>query len=141
MTKQTSFFDDDDDDEAEEPQPQRPPHSRPEKRRAARAKRDRALDRVEKATTVAWLAAVTLIGINVARAKRELTTDDIWEVIDKRVEDGFLTPHREPRALGAIMPKLARDGFIEKTNRVQQSIRPQCNARPVAIWISKVYDD
>jgi hypothetical protein len=40
----------------------------------------------------------------------------------------------EPRALGAVMKAMARDGKIRATGEYRKSARTDCHARPVAVW-------
>jgi predicted nucleic acid-binding Zn ribbon protein len=42
----------------------------------------------------------------------------------------------EERALGAIMQRAARQGWIAPTDRTRKSIRPACHARDLRVWRS-----
>lgn len=67
----------------------------------------------------------------VAYRQPELTTDDVW------VELG--SAPRERRAMGAVMQRGKRLGYIRSTKRMQQSAQPQCHARPKQVWVSLVW--
>ncbi len=101
----------------------------------ARRLRDEAIKRVgdaadefvEKAMwQVYWLA----------RRYEEITTDDLWV----RLDVIGMKP-REPRVLGAVMMAAKRHRWVEATDRVKQSKRPQCHCRPLRVWRSLVWDD
>lgn len=63
----------------------------------------------------------------VALARFDFTADHVWDVLgeDRPVE---------PRALGAVMKAMARDGLIRATGEYRKSGRVDCHARPVAVW-------
>lgn len=44
-----------------------------------------------------------------------------------------ITTH-EPRALGPMMARAAKLGWITKTDQYEQSERPECHARPLRVW-------
>jgi hypothetical protein len=101
---------------------------------SAEVARDEAVARVEEHASADWLAAAaTAVGM-LAMFYPEFTTDDVWECL---VE---VEATHEPRALGPVMMKAARRGLIRKTDRVQNSRRPQCHARPVAVWSSLIHN-
>ena len=96
----------------------------------AEAARDEAVDRVERNADGDWMAAAQdAIGALVS-ARQEFTTDDVWAVLS-----GWGVPEpREGRAMGAVMRRAARSGLVVKTDRVRNSVRAECHARPVAVW-------
>jgi hypothetical protein len=61
-----------------------------------------------------------------ARSHLPFTTDDLWDVVDAP---------REPRAMGAVITRLARAGVIRKTGRYVQSSRRANHARPLCEWV------
>lgn len=116
------------------------------KRRAeeARAKMGAAIDRVEENADEAWMEAAMMAVKHVCTQRKRwqdqdgltFTTDDVWEAIDHlaRGFDPPLDPPHEPRAMGAVMLKASRAGLIQKTNLTKDSVRPECNCRPVRVW-------
>lgn len=60
---------------------------------------------------------------------QDFTTDDVWQLME---QTGLTT--REPRALGAIIRKLAKDRLIYQTGGYRKSLRKECHRRPLAVW-------
>ena len=89
-----------------------------------------ALDQVEQNCNDEWFDNALKIVRELCETGEELTTDDVWLRI-KSI--------REPRAMGAVMTKAAKYGWIESTDRVVKSKRPACHRRPIAIWRSCLY--
>jgi len=90
-------------------------------REHAEAARDEAIDRVEANAHHDWLVQARQAVLWLAHNRDEFTT-------------GVGT--HEPRALGAVMRWAARSGVVVKTDRVVNSCRVECHARPVAVWRS-----
>lgn len=72
-----------------------------------------------------WLALAERAVLAVSKEKGEFTVDDIWELIPAC---------REPRALGAIIRRMSKQGIIVATGRYKESSRSACHHRPVLIW-------
>ena len=91
-----------------------------------------AIDRVESNASHKWLYWAKKA---VSRASQEgaFTSDDVWHWLE--VWD--VESPREPRALGAVIRKMARDGQIRSTGDFVKSTRAECHGRPVAVWRSK----
>lgn len=98
----------------------------------AEASREEALLRVERNADEQWLAAALDVVFGLAERHDEFTTDEVWAVLEAQ---GVGQPH-ETRAMGAVMRRAARLGFVTKTDRVRNSLRVECHARPVAVWAS-----
>jgi hypothetical protein len=96
----------------------------------AEAARDDAIAQVEANADRNWMVAAQAAVAVLAMTHDEFTTDDMWAAL--REVDGT----HEPRAMGAVMRAAARRGLIVKTDRVVNSRRAECHARPVAIWRS-----
>lgn len=96
---------------------------------AAAAARDKAIDRVEGGS-VEWQDEALLAVEQLARRKPELTTDDLWSVLE---------PPAEPRAAGAVMRRAVREQLIERTERTRKSLRVACHRRDLRVWRSLVY--
>lgn len=90
------------------------------------AARNRAVAKVGKSTPPEWRTALQRVVETLARRGGEFSTDDVWTRLDGQPP--------EPRALGATMMSLARLGVIRRTGKYVPSARPECHARPVAVW-------
>lgn len=95
---------------------------------AAIAARDDAIDRAGAHADQTWAAHAVAAVRGAARLFR-FTTDDVWA----RLEQYGVQTH-EPRALGAIMKQLERDGEIVPTGDWVQTRRPAAHARPIRVW-------
>lgn len=91
----------------------------------ARAARDESLRRVASHAPADWIGDAKLCVAALARTRKSFTTDDVWGVIGQPPE---------PRALGAVMMSLSRQGVIAKTGGYVNSARPRCHARPIPMW-------
>lgn len=100
------------------------------------AEREEAIARADEHADPDWKEIAYRAIVWLARVYSEFTTDDVWDAMVRWYPQA--TTH-EPRALGAIMRKAARNGVIEKTDRVRESIRPVCHRNPKAVWRSRVY--
>jgi hypothetical protein len=120
---------------AAEPLPSPAPAPIPrEVSRAARVlqgerKRQRAIRQVEENADADWMKAAEKTIRWYAALGDRFTSDDIWANLEKM----NLTTH-EPRALGAIFNRLARQGVIEQTGEYRKSVRPECHRNPKAVW-------
>lgn len=90
--------------------------------------RDEALARVEAHTAPIFAEHADRIVRTLARTGREFTTDEVWKHLV-----GVFT--HEPRALGAVITRLAKAGIIEKTGAYVPSGRIECHGRPVPVWV------
>ena len=96
-----------------------------------------ATTKVEAHADPAWLEMASF-GVQQLAASRDVfTTDEVWEWLDRNTP---LRPH-EPRAMGAVMKKVAAEGVIEASGLYQQSAREECHNRPVMIWRSRLRPD
>lgn len=89
--------------------------------------RDEAIARVEAHAPEGWVHRAKDAVALIALARFDFTTDDVWNAL------GEDRPP-EPRALGAVMKKMAGDGTIRATGEYRKSVRVDCHARPVAVW-------
>jgi hypothetical protein len=102
----------------------------------AESARDEAIAQVEANADREWKTAALGAVRWLAANRVEFTSDDVWRLLP---DQSAATTH-EPRALGAVMRKAARDGLVRKTDRVVNSTRVECHARPVAVWQSLVME-
>jgi hypothetical protein len=96
-----------------------------------------AIDRVEKNSNQDWSQAAYLACCLVAEQQVFLTSDDVWEML-ATIAPQYQT--HEPRAMGAVMRRVARDKKIEPTDRYVKSNRPECHHRPQMIWDSLIFE-
>ena len=92
--------------------------------------RDQALEAVESATDPDWRKKALFAIRRTAERRLEFISDDVWA-------DSKLEGTREDRALGPIFRAAAKEGWIEKTDRVRPSVRSHLSGKPV--WRSLVY--
>jgi hypothetical protein len=60
----------------------------------------------------------------------EATTDIVWDYL---AQVGAPKPH-EPRAMGAVMRKMARAGYCEPTDRFAPTKIPSAHRSPIRVW-------
>jgi hypothetical protein len=89
--------------------------------------RDQAIARVEANAPEGWVQRARDTVNLIALSRFDFTTDEVWDAL------GEDRPP-EPRALGAVMKSMARDGYIRATGEYRKSSRVDCHARPVAVW-------
>jgi hypothetical protein len=97
------------------------------------AARDNAIDRAEEHADVAWRQAAYDSGRRLAAIRATLISEDIFASM---AGTGLAT--HEPRAMGAIMRRLHKDGLIEPTDRFVTSPSPVGHKRPSRVWRSRV---
>ena len=85
----------------------------------------RALERVAKNAPPGWMEDAIVAIRHLALTKKHITSDDIWPLVSKPPE---------PRAMGAAFTNAAKRGILRKTRMVQNSKRPACHSRPIAVW-------
>ena len=104
---------------------------------AAIAARDEAIDRVGKNADPDWAEAAYLACCLVAEEQPIFTTDNVWQKMS------YLYPQfqtHEPRAMGAVMRRAARDNKIQATDDYWKSVRPECHYRALMIWKSLIHE-
>lgn len=88
-----------------------------------------SIEQAEAHADIKWKRAAYQAVINLANVRTFFTTDQVWEVLEKK----GLSTH-EPRALGAIMQQAKRNGVIESTGQYVQSHRRECHSRPIPVY-------
>jgi hypothetical protein len=84
-----------------------------------------AVDRCGDNADQVWLDAAEAAVLHVARMRPTWTTDDVWPLLDGC---------REPRALGAVLRRLSKQGVIVKTGEWRESVRESRHNAPVTVW-------
>ena len=105
---------------------------------AATAARDEAIDRVERNASADWNEAAYLACRLVAEEQPFFTTDNVWQKIST-VFPQFKT--HEPRAMGAVMRRAARENVVAPTDEYVRSDRPECHRRPTMRWESLIHEE
>ena len=74
--------------------------------------------------------------LRLAATQLYITTDDLWLAMSRQHPDVDTPEHR---AVGAVMQKGARNGWIIKTDRTLQSMLRVCHGRDKRVWQSLVH--
>lgn len=93
-------------------------------------RRDEALARVEEHAPEDWNAVATRAVLSCADRLYKFTTDDVWW----QLEELGTSPPPEPRALGAVVRRLALAGRIVNTGEWRKSDRAAAHRRPISVW-------
>lgn len=89
--------------------------------------RDAALDQVEEHANPEWLQLAERY-VRGLPSGLSFTTDQVWDAV------GEVATTHEPRALGAVMMRLAREKVVAKTREYRPTTRKQAHARPIPVW-------
>lgn len=98
----------------------------------AKARRDRGMERAETNVDPDWTTSTEALLESYLRTHREFFVDDFWR-------DTELAPPAvgTSRALGPIVQRAARKGWIVKSGQARPSVRSNMQLKPV--WTSRVY--
>lgn len=73
----------------------------------------------------------------VARAKKTLTTDDLWAQLQgKLTVEGFKAG---PKLMGRFMLAAAKEGVVKATETYIKSKQPAARRRPIVVWESLIH--
>jgi hypothetical protein len=97
---------------------------------SAKAARDEAVDRVGRNAPTEWKNHAAEAVLHCARMAPIFTADEVWQ----RLEILNQAEGANPKALGAVMSSLARDGVIVTTGNYRKSTLARRHQRPVAEW-------
>ena len=89
---------------------------------------------VDQAADPVWKTNAKRAVFDLASTRTTFTTDDVWNLLQKRNEEA----PREPRALGAIMTAAASKQIIRASANYVESTRPECHRRPIRVWQSLI---
>jgi len=98
-------------------------------------RRDDAIVRANRHANDEWTSLVFKIIRYLAQELPSFTTDHVWKWLQEYPD----VQTHEPRALGAMMREAYKSGWVEPTDRYENSHRPECHARPVRVWASRLY--
>lgn len=88
------------------------------------------MQQVEANADDAWKADAWQKLCDYLRSRAEFFVDDFWTATS-------LTPPRESRALGPLVQRAARHGYMARTGRSRPSVRSHMSDKPV--WESRIY--
>lgn len=77
-----------------------------------------------------WMDRALNAARAVAARQATFTTDDVWALVG---------PPPEPRAMGAVMKRLAAEDGAHATGGYVVSARAECHGRPVRVWRSVLF--
>jgi hypothetical protein len=97
----------------------------------ARRERDDAMERAEKNAASEWRSDAMVAIHSTARVRSELTSEDVWE-------SGLEKP-RNPRAMGPMMTRAKKRGYIISSNPVRYKPSKLRHMAPLKVWISQVF--
>ena len=95
--------------------------------------REKAIKQVDKNANTEWKDIAYSKGYELAKVKHYFTSEDVWEGLS----DSDSSTH-EPRAMGPVMRRLQRDGFIVATSQFTVSTSPLGHGRPSRVWKSLI---
>jgi hypothetical protein len=96
--------------------------------------RDASMEQVDEHADERWKDAAYETVIEVAQAKATFTADDVQMNLDKKP-----VHTHELRALGPIMLKAVRAGYIVQDGTFTRSVQVQCHSMPRRVWRSLIY--
>jgi hypothetical protein len=99
------------------------------------ARKKDGMDRVEAHANPVWSALADDVVHYLARRQKTLTTDDVWA----RIAQVSPVVTRDNRAMGPVMRRAARAGWVVKTDSTEKTDRPKANRRDIRIWKSRIY--
>jgi hypothetical protein len=92
--------------------------------------RDESIDAHYSGANAEWIDLMVTLAQSMRASGVEFTSDILW----KEAEHSGIPAPSEPRALGAVMIRLARLKIAKPTDRTVCSTRPSNHARPIRIW-------
>jgi hypothetical protein len=99
------------------------------------AKRDEAIARAEEHADQNWMVWAAQATYICARQYTQFTVDDVWQTLEDIWPDSDTHEHR---AMGPVMRRAQREGWIKATAKWQDSKRKSRNRGPVRVWLSNL---
>lgn len=94
--------------------------------------REDAIQRVEQHADPDWKTIAYETGLRLAESRATFTSEDIFDAMPNTVST------HEPRAMGAVLRALKRDGIVEATDRFVTSTSLVGHGRPSRVWASRL---
>lgn len=99
--------------------------------KAGEAGREEGIARADEHANEQWKQeALEMIRLT-ALFHQFFTSSLVWDRISAATH--------EPRAMGALMRRAEKHGWIEPTDQFLCSVRPSQHRRPLRVWRSKIY--
>jgi hypothetical protein len=92
-----------------------------------------ALAEVEENADKKWKNAALAQIRYLCVSRDEFTADDVWDRLDM-----LPVATKEPRALGAIMRRAVKEGWMRSTEKFVKSRRVESHRRPIVTWQSRL---
>ena len=99
---------------------------------ASEEARDEAIQKADDNADEEWKDAAERVVRRLSLCVHEFTTDDVWREL---IAWGWEMP-RESRAMGGIMRRAEKKGWVKPTMRFENSSRVACHRRPLRVWES-----
>jgi hypothetical protein len=99
---------------------------------------DEAIERVDQHADPDWKEAALAAVRSVAERAAEFTADDVWEELVTNWPDAQT---HDPRALGPVIRRAVKAGWIEHTGEFRRSKRPESHGCPKSVYRSLVYGE
>jgi hypothetical protein len=112
------------------------PSKRKAQRASAEAAKKEGMDRAERHANEEWKRIMYELIVQVARRRRRLTADDVYDLY---YQTGQTADTHEHRALGPVFTNAAKAGVIKKTAFFIKSRRKSKHASPLQIWESLIF--
>lgn len=97
-----------------------------------RKERDKGMRLAEEGAGEDWNLHADHVLRRVAESKPKLTTDDLRAA-------GLEDCPGDPRALGAVMARGARKGWVQRTDVTECTERAKAHRRPLRVWTSLLW--
>ena len=95
--------------------------------------RDVAIRQVDQNADADWKSVAYATGFQLAQRQQSITSEEIFDAMPSDVGT------HEPRAMGAVMRKLSKDGVISPSNEFVRSTSVRGHGRPSRVWKSRVF--
>lgn len=92
--------------------------------------REEAIARVDEHADPDWKSTAYNVGRALAATRPTFTSQDIFDAMPDTVHT------HEPRAMGAVIRALKRDGVLEATDQFVSSTSVLAHGRPARVWRS-----
>jgi hypothetical protein len=94
-----------------------------------------AIAKVRRNANPEWMQMMLGHVRAVATTTPEFTTDAVFDYAQRVASADDPVTH-ELRAMGAVMTRAAKEGFVVRTEAYHKSKRKSCHNRPLAVWRS-----
>jgi hypothetical protein len=92
--------------------------------------RDSGIQKADEHADPKWRRDALATVRRCAESRSLFTTDLVWEHMESETH--------EPRAMGAVMLRAQKLGWIQPSENWELSRRPECHRRPIRVWRSRL---